>query len=254
MQNTLAALFAGVKREKISGAAALIVPHAGYMYSGATAAAAYSAVDIPNSVVILAFNHRGLGPEISLWGGDAWECPLGKAEIDEEMRHELSKIENVQIETESHFGEHSGEVQIPFVKFLNADARVNVFSVNLWPETAEDLAVLSKFADGLAQIAYQRRFLLVCSTDLNHYENHNETLRRGELVISALKKLDPKLLVESCKTVPVTMCGRAPTVTAIYFAKAVHAEKFTVVDHTTSGPVSGDLDRTVGYLSGVFHS
>lgn len=252
MEKTLAALFSPLKHEKIPNASAIIVPHAGYVFSGAAAAAAYAAVEIPDSVVILAFNHHGVGPEISLWGGDAWESPLGNVEIDIELRTELAKIENVTLETSSHEGEHSAEVQIPFLKFLNPAAKVNVFSVNLWPEESKEMDLLENF--GAALVKVSRKFLVVCSTDMNHYEGHEETIRRGELVISALEKLDARGLVEKCNSVPITMCGRGPTVALLGLARAADADRFTKLAHTTSGPVSGDYDRTVGYLAGAFSS
>ena len=95
---------------------------------------------------------------------------------------------------------------------------------------------------------------MVASTDLNHYEDQKTTVEKDEAVIRAIEALDENGLIEAVRTRDVSMCGVAPTVAAIAYAKAKGAMKAITVAHATSGDVSGDYGRVVGYVGMVISS
>src|SRR6185295_614454 len=113
----------------------------------------------------------------------------------------------------------------------------------------EDRGLLEEFGRALAGVAGD--FLVVASTYLNHYENQKTTVDKDEAVIRAIEALDEAALVETIRTREISMCGFAPTIAAIVYAKARGASRAKTVAHATSGDVSGDYDRVVGYAGMV---
>jgi AmmeMemoRadiSam system protein B len=92
---------------------------------------------------------------------------------------------------------------------------------------------------------------VVASTDLNHYEDQKTTVEKDEAVIRAVEALDEEALVEAVRAREISMCGVAPAVAAIAYARARGASRVRTVAHATSGDVSGDYDRVVGYAGMV---
>jgi MEMO1 family protein len=223
-------------------ALAVVVPHAGYLYSGAVAGAVFARVRVPRDVVILCFNHRGRGADVAVWSEGAWRVPTGDVPVAEGLARDiLGRCPGASADEHGHLGEHSGEVQLPFLLARRPDVRVVPVALS-----TGDFDALRAFGAALASVPGD--FLVVASTDLNHYEDQATTLRKDAEVIGALERLDADGIREAVVRGGVSMCGFAPAAAACAYAKAKGASRAVTVKHATSGDVSGDFDRVVGYV------
>jgi AmmeMemoRadiSam system protein B len=228
---------------------AVIGPHAGYIYSGPTAAAAFVRVTVPGLVVILAPNHTGISSArsgIALWEAGAFRTPLGDVPVDAEAAAALREISggSVEIDHEAHVSEHAVEVELPFLQLLRSDVRI-VPLVLAW-DTWDAARLLG---DILAQLvkAAAEPLLLLASSDMNHYEPAAVTEEKDAQALDAIRALDGAELLARCTRERISMCGRGPAATVIAAAKALGATRAEVVDYRHSGWVSGDNARVVGY-------
>jgi len=246
LRRELDGLIPAARKER---ALALIAPHAGYAYSGRVAGAAYGRVEIPRDVVILCFNHHGAGSDFAVWPAGAWRTPLGDAPVNAELAERIkAAFLPADFDETGHLDEHSGEVQVPFLQQLRPDVRIAPVALSVGHDE-KSVAQIRAFGKALAGVAGD--FLVVASTDLNHYENQKTTVDKDEAVIRAIEALDEAALVETIRTREISMCGFAPTIAAIVYAKARGASRAKTVAHATSGDVSGDYDRVVGYAGMV---
>ena len=246
LRGELDALIPAARKEQ---ALALIAPHAGYAYSGRVAGAAFGRVEIPRDVVILCFNHHGAGSDFAVWPEGAWRTPLGDAPVNAELAKAIKDaFLPANFDEVGHQDEHSGEVQVPFLQQLRPDVRIAPVALSIAHDD-KSIAQLRAFGKALATVPGE--FLVVASTDLNHYEDQKTTVEKDEAVIRAIEALDEAALIEAVRSREVSMCGFAPTVATIAYARAKGAAKATTVAHATSGDVSGDYDRVVGYVGMV---
>ncbi|MBV8879850.1 MAG: AmmeMemoRadiSam system protein B [Planctomycetaceae bacterium] len=230
-----------------SRALAVIVPHAGYVYSGRVAGAVYARVEMPQDVVLLCFNHRGQGADFAVWPDGAWRTPLGDAPVNGDLARRIRAAYPGAREDQAGFlQEHSGEVQLPFLQCVRPDVRIAPVALSVGLGSA---GALRDFGRALAKV--EGDFLVVASTDLNHYEDQQTTIEKDTQVIRAMEALDENALASAIRANDVSMCGYAPTIAAIAYAKAKGATAATTVMHATSGDVSGDFDRVVGYAGMV---
>lgn len=228
-----------------SKALAVVVPHAGYLYSGRVAGAVYGAVEIPRDVVLLCFNHRGRGEEIAVWPRGSWRTPLGDAPVAEDLARRVKETcEGSAFDETGHLGEHSGEVQVPFLQVARPDLRLVPVALSLGMDD-RSAQRLEAFGASLARV--EGDFLVVASTDLNHYEDQETTLRKDEAVLRAVESLDAEALRATLRRERVSMCGYAPVLAAIAYARARGATSARTLIHATSGDVSGDREQVVGY-------
>jgi hypothetical protein len=151
------------EKKKVIG---LISPHAGYVYSGGCAGKGFGAVEVPDRVFILGVNHRGMGHSFAVDGNDYWNTPLGDAAVDKEMAEKL--VENSAIfEIDSRAGaqEHSLEVQVPFIQYVNPNAKILPVTIS-----SGNLNRLIEGGKEIAQLIKDRSdILIVASTDMSHY-------------------------------------------------------------------------------------
>jgi AmmeMemoRadiSam system protein B len=228
-------------------AIAMVSPHAGYQYSGRVAAAVFSRVKIPNQLFILSPNHSGEGSPIAINTTGSWRTPLGEAPIDENLARDFcERCPTAQEDSAAHKSEHSLEVQIPFVQYLKKDFRfvpltIQHLSYATCEEIAEALAETIRHAD--------EEVLIVASSDMNHYESQDTTMRKDQFAIDGILHLDPEELYREVHRHHVTMCGIIPTTIALIAAKKLGAKKAELIRHATSGDVTGDYDSVVGYAS-----
>ena len=232
---------------------AVIAPHAGYVYSGPTAAAVFSRVTVPGLVIILAPNHTGVCDVeggVSLWEAGAFRTPLGDVPIDAAMAEGLLEISRgvVGVDQDAHRAEHAVEVELPFLQFLRADVRI-VPLVIAW-DTWDAARLLGEMLARLVQAAGEP-VLLLASSDMNHYEPARVTEQKDAQALDAMRVLDGAELLARCKRERISMCGRGPAAAVIAAATALGATRADVVDYRHSGWVSGDNARVVGYAGVV---
>jgi len=232
---------------------AVITPHAGYIYSGPTAARVFAAVTIPGLVVILAPNHTGVCEAesgISLWESGAFRTPLGEVPVDADAAQALREISKgfIEIDHDAHRSEHAIEVELPFLQLLRADVRIVplVIAFDEW----RPARVLAEMLARLVQAAGEP-VLLVASSDLNHYEPAAISETKDEMALEPIRALDGEELLARCRRERITMCGRTPAAVALCAARDLGAKQAQVVDYRHSGWVSGDNERVVGYAGVV---
>ena len=226
-------------------AVAVVVPHAGYAYSGRVAGETFARVEIPRDVVLLCFHHRGHGAPVAVWDRGAWSTPLGEVPVQEALAAEiLRSVPGAQADPRGHLQEHSGEVQLPFLQVARPDVRVVPVALSTGLDEAS-VPLLRGVGTALAGLAGD--FLVVVSTDLNHYEDQLTTLEKDRRVIDALERLDEAAL-RAAVDGGVSMCGAAPAVAGIAYAKARGARGGRVVRHATSAEAAGDTEQVVGYV------
>lgn len=232
----------GGPREK---AAAIIAPHAGYMYSGMVAGHIYSSVEIPDTVIVIGPNHTGLGKRVALMTGGAWVTPLGSIEVDSVFADALLKLSSlITADRQAHESEHSIEVQLPFIQSINKDALIVPLTV-MNASAKECLELGKAIADTIKE--FGRDALIIASSDMNHYESDAVTRRKDKEAIAEVLKLDADGLLAVTSQKEITMCGVIPAAIAINAAKLLGAASARVVDYATSGDVSKDYAQVVGY-------
>ncbi len=226
---------------------AVLVPHAGYVYSGRTACDVYKRIEIPKRVLLLGTNHTGNGGVISVYSGQAWETPFGFVEIDPELREEVLVHPLVEAEDMAHLYEHSLEVQVPFLQRYGSNPKILPIVIShLNYETAKE------FGRFLGNTIIDKEVLVVISSDMSHYEEAQEARRKDEILISAMERLATDELYYKALQYDISMCGFIPAVVGIEAAKVLGARRGMVIDYSNSGETTGDFTKVVAYLGMVF--
>ena len=236
------------KTEK-STVRACLVPHAGYVYSGAVAGAVFARINFPQRIIVLGVRHFPYGEEAAILSRGAWRTPLGDAPIDSELAAKVSRYCPLLCEDAlAHESEHSLEVQLPFLHVLNPG-----FSFVPIALGTLDLEALVSVGNALGKIlAEENDLLLLTTTDLNHYEDQSTTLRKDSSAIEKIQAFDPEGLFETCHKEKISMCGLGPTVALLIALRHIGAKKAELVRHTTSAAYSGDTRKVVGYAGFLF--
>jgi len=225
-------------------ALAVVMPHAGYIYSGSTAAATIARVRVPETVLIIGPNHHGRGRELAL-GRDDWQMPLGKVPIDQQLADALLQSSSlIKADEEAHLYEHSLEVQVPFLQLIQPAVRivplvVSSLSYEACQQVARELAV--------AIGSLRRPVLILASTDMSHYESRQEANRKDGMALERLLAMDAQGLYTTVIGQRISMCGIMPTTIALLAAQELGATKAELVRYTDSGETSGDTNQVVGY-------
>lgn len=234
-----------VNTEKLIPPMGAIVPHAGYIYSGETAAKAYKKVfekGIAKRVFLLGPNHTGLGSKISVFTSGSWKTPLGTINVDGKIAGKILKELDIYNDESAHSREHSLEVQLPFLQYAigNDFEIVPICMMDQSLETSKNLGEI------LADII-EEGDLIIASSDMNHYESHEKTLLKDEKVIETLKNMNLQEMYDTIRRYNISMCGYGPVAALL----SIGFTDIEIIDHTTSGLISGDYEAVVGYLSAI---
>ncbi len=227
----------------------LVSPHAGYMYSGPPAAQGFFHLSrdiIPETVVILGPNHRGVGAGVALSAQGSWETPLGKVKIDEELAGEIVKSPDViEADEAAHLGEHSLEVQVPFLQYIY---QTN-FSLLPICMMSQDIETVQKLGELLARVLSEKNAVIIASTDFTHYEAQKAAQKKDREALEEILALNPQGLLKVVSQSHISMCGPGPVATMLTTAKILGAEKAELLKYSTSGDILGDYSGVVGYAS-----
>ena len=225
----------------------VISPHAGYVYSGATAGQLLAAVTIPRVVIILGPNHHGTGALAALSPEDGWQTPLGIVPIEKRLASLIQQqIPAVQEDSSAHLHEHSLEVQVPFLQYLRPDVSIVPLCLAFG-----DYAGCEIVGSGLAAAIreFGEEVLILASSDMTHYESAESAKQKDSLALERALALDPKGLVEVCRSNRITMCGVIPAAVMLVAAKELGATRAELLAYTTSGDVTGDYRQVVAYAA-----
>ncbi len=222
-----------------------VVPHAGLMYSGHVAAAFYALAELPRRFIILCPNHTGIGHFAAINREGEWRTPLGNVPIDTPLADALmAKSKLLAEDWKAHTREHSLEVQLPFLQQL-----LGSFTFVPICLAAPRYALCEEIGNAIAEAARDEPIGILASSDRNHYEKQEATLRKDQRAIDAVLALDPEALWRVVDEEDISMCGFIPTTTMLIAAKKLGAANARLIKHATSGDINGDYSHVVGYAA-----
>jgi AmmeMemoRadiSam system protein B len=237
-----------VKEEKVKEEAiGLVLPHAGYIYSGPVAGAVISRIRFKDSFIIMGPNHTGAGKPLSIMTEGSWKTPLGEVEIDSELAKKILAIsKHLEEDDRAHLYEHSIEVQLPFLQYFKPDFKL-VPIVLGHPSGAIYKEVGGEIAEAVKALGREREVVIIASSDMSHYEPQASAQKKDTKAIGAILKLDEDELLKRVFELNITMCGYAPATSLIVAARELGATEAELVKYQTSGDVTGDYSAVVGY-------
>lgn len=226
-----------------------IAPHAGYMYSGHVAGAVFAHIEIPQLCIVLCPNHTGMGKPLAIMSEGAWETPLGKVPIAAEVAAALKqRFPALQEDSAAHRAEHAAEVELPFLQIRQPNLTFVPIAIG-----TRQFEILDSLGKAIADVvaAQIEPVLIVASSDMNHYEADAVTRVKDHRAIERILTLDPHGLHDVVTQQQISMCGFGPAVTMLTAARQLGARSAELVKYATSGDISGDRNRVVGYAGVV---
>lgn len=229
----------------------LIVPHAGYQYSGLIAANGFRRLQgfAYDGVVVVGFTHRMSFDGLSVDTVESYLTPLGEIPIDQEAVAVLQTYPGIAHHEAAHAsGEHSLEVELPFLQVTLQ--RFRLVPVLMGGAGVEDA---QRLADALAGLARLGDYLFVFSTDLSHYHPYEQAERLDDGTVSAVLSETPQAVDRLFARGQIEACGRGPIVTSLLLAAKLGYPKRELLYRANSGDTTGDPRSVVGYAAiGVF--
>ncbi|MFQ5499795.1 MAG: AmmeMemoRadiSam system protein B [Candidatus Zixiibacteriota bacterium] len=251
----VASLFAKATKPTVAGRPlALIAPHAGYAYSGKTAASAYKTLEGEqfDTVVIVSPSHTVFFKGAAVYGGAGYETPIGVVEIDRSLSEKIAGINpSVYLSNQGHAsgstrGEHALEVQLPFLQTVLG--KFQLVAIVMGDQEEESVSSLGEV---LASTLVGTNTLLVASSDLSHFHPERKARRLDGAMREAIEKYDPDLVMETIESGRGEACGGGPVAAVMLASKRLGGNEVRFIDYTTSGETTGDFSEVVGYLSAV---
>ncbi len=237
----------------------LVAPHAGYPYSGATAACAYrQIVGRPYDLVVLLgpSHHRDYGA-FAISAERYYATPLGLVELDQDFIGQLARqIPIARVENDQ---EHSLEIQLPFLQRVLGEFKLApiMMSLPFYLAGPEALPPCEQLAHALAGLAQGQRILFVASSDLSHLPDYGAVKQHDAQTQDLLNAFDiPGLVQYMWQAYECRACGDAPVVTLLLAAKELGAARARVLYRTNSGDVTGEREHSeyvVGYLAAAVY-
>ncbi len=250
---------------------AVVVPHAGYVFSGRTAARAYRAVyedGLPETFVVIGPNHTGMGSPIAIYPEGEWITPLGEIRIDSELAKEIAKLSGIaDLDEMAHEYEHSVEVQVPFIQHIadaaGRDVRIVPIVLGIQDEEVSNNLGRSIFEAGEE---LGRDIVVVASSDFMHYgsvygyvpfkgradELPNMVREWDFRVIRRILDFDVEGMFNELRKMGHTMCGPGAVGAAVVYSKLSGATEAELLHYATSYEVSHSSDAIVGYAAIAF--
>ena len=227
----------------------VIAPHAGHRYSGAVAGSAFAAlrsrtVDL---VAVLSPFHNLAAYPLLTSAHDAYSTPLGNIEVDRSALAELSSHLDIPVTAVKNDGEHSLEIELPFLQ----RALTGGFKLLPIMIRGQEVEVAKKLGLALAKIFQDKNAVLVASTDLSHFYDQQTANALDSEMLRRFEAFDPESIFEAEHTGKAFACGHAAVAAMLWAARELGANKVQVLHHATSGDVTGDYSSVVGYGAAV---
>lgn len=232
----------------------LAAPHAGYMYSGPTAAYAYKALSGRryDTVVILAPSHQSffVGAAVQAEGG--YRTPLGVVEIDEALAGDLAAHQDmVHVDPKVHKKEHAIEVQVPFLQYVLRDFKIVPLILGASQDPQGSLELGAYLYDTIKNRG--ESCLIVGSSDLSHYYPYDFAVQTDKAGIELLERFDMEGIARGLTTGTYEACGAGAILATMQSCEKMGASRCKVLHYANSGDVTGDRNGVVGYVSCVFY-
>jgi hypothetical protein len=251
LQKNISQLLQNAKLEKsFNKIFGIVSPHAGYIYSGKTAAYAYNLLKGKSykTVIVISPSHAEYFPGISIYDGDAYETPLGIVEIDQIMTDKL--IENSKTifkGIQGHRKEHSLEVQIPFLQSVLKEFKIVPVVMG-----DQSKMFVDELADRISKVVDDET-LVVASSDLSHFYSSEKANKLDSVVEKRINDFDFEQLLKNLDDHECEACGGGPIAVMMKAAALKNINKSFVINRSDSGDVTGDKTEVVGYLSAVVY-
>lgn len=226
----------------------VILPHAGYMYSGECATLGMYSISHENidSFIILHPSHQSNYFDFSVSPYQEYLTPLGTMSLDVELYNRIAPQADQNIPLVLHQEEHSMEIQLPLVNYFFPQAKILPIMIgNHIPAVAKRLAEL------LYESIYSstKRIVVLCSTDLSHYHRAHNAEQMDSVLLKDVTSLEPDNLWQDILKGNCEACGIGGILAMLYYGKLCTNAKMRVVQYTHSGIISGNDSQVVGYLS-----
>ncbi|MDP3791154.1 MAG: AmmeMemoRadiSam system protein B [Candidatus Omnitrophota bacterium] len=234
---------------------ALIVPHAGYIYSGPVAAYGYKLLEGKRikTVIILGFSHGKYFNGMAIYDKGFWRTPLGDIQIDEALADEIKKNPRVKFNPDLFKEENSIEMQIPFIQMVLKDVKIVPIAFGMQDYTGAESLALTLAEIVSSPSAPRNDILIVASTDLSHYHSHDEANKIDRYTIGTLNKLKSKEFYDEGKLGICELCGLMPVTASLLVAEKLGYDRIKELKYADSGDITGDKSRVVGYYAGAVY-
>lgn len=220
----------------------MVLPHAGYYYSGHVAGAVVAAARVPERIIIFGPNHRGAGAPLAMDPSGAWAFPFGNVPLDRGLcARLLDYCPELEEDARAHSSEHSLEVLVPFLRAANPAAAIAPVCVGTHNRPA-----LKSLAAAAARAARETGALIVASTDMTHYRPDREARENDARMIDTIRGMDPAAIIARAED-EESLCGAGPVFLAVSACKSNGAKRAELVKYATSGDIEGKRDAVVGY-------
>lgn len=239
---------------------AIIVPHAGYSFSGACAAWGYKEIaesKLPDVYILLGPNHTGVGKSSLIL--DSWETPFGLVRADEELGKALVEKTDLVEDAEAHLQEHSIEVQLPFLQYVNKDL---LQQIRILPIALSEEIDLDKLALDIKEVLLDlnKEVVFIVSSDFTHYgpqfryvpfssDIQERMYKLDEGAIKLIKEMDSEGFLKYVYETGATICGKLPIALLL---KTLEKTEGKLLQYYTSGDILGSYKNAVGYASLLF--
>jgi len=225
----------------------LVVPHAGFVYSGAIASHAYGRLTeqgSADSFIILGPNHTGIGSGVSVMTEGGWKTPFGTAPIDSSLAQTIS-TGIIDQDASAHTYEHSIEVQLPFLQYIARGRKFEFVPVCMMMQDYETVQEVGAILANAIQKS-KKNIVIIASSDFSHagfnYQSmppkgmrvDNYAEKQDTLAIEKILSLDPKGLIQTVEEHSITMCGYGPIAAMLFAAKKLGATKAELLKYGTS--------------------
>jgi hypothetical protein len=253
------------REERPSAVKGIIVPHAGYPFSGAIAAYAYHTVassGFADVFIILGPNHQGHGPSVAMSSSGSWKTPLGETPVDESVTAMLKQGISTIDDNTMNQRENSIEVQLPFLQFIAQDHPLSIVPLAL---STQDKDTARRIGDDIANVIEkeERTIMVIASTDFSHeglaygrmppsgQQVHEYVASQDRYAIEKIQQMDPDGLIDVVYDHQISMCGYGPVASMLHASALVGAQKAELLTYGSSYDVHPDTSACVGYASFV---
>lgn len=241
LKKDIKSYFSGIEIAPDQAIAGAVVPHAGYAYSGSTAAHVYAVLPNADTFVIIGPNHTGYGSAVSA-SADAWSTPLGDVDVDLDIIESLP-CRIIDIDESAHRYEHSIEVQIPFLQVMFRDFKIVPICMGLQDEemTRE---VSIELMDALSEV--DKKVVVIASSDFTHYKPAAVAHDIDHYVIEPLLELNVTEFYSRIQQRDASVCGYGPIAVMVRLSRGLGANSGRLLRYSSSGDVQ-PMAEVVGY-------
>jgi AmmeMemoRadiSam system protein B len=226
----------------------LIVPHAGYVYSGHVAAYSYKLLqrNAPKIVFLIGPSHWVGFRGISVSQYSSYKTPLGAVPVDQDLAKKLLSMNPLmKWVPQADSQEHSLEIQIPFLQTVLSD--FHIVPIIMGEQDLETCALLAK---SLVQVLPNREeAVILASTDLSHFHTDQQARTLDEDFTKHVREFAPEALAKAVASGSCEACGAGPAIAGMLAARELGANRSVILHYANSGDVTGDRRQVVGYLS-----